>query len=142
MRELDRIINADDIPLLSMQRITGNAHELDELKSEIAKRRATLADATDIMSAASAINNLEQQVSEFRLIPDSFDFAPTGQMLSEVWADDTNKARILRAIKSSMGLDLAPTLDDQPLIYIGTLPPETIKDGICDLGGGICFRLA
>jgi hypothetical protein len=81
-------------------------------------------------------------MASFEIIPDSFDYAPTGQTVSRMWSegDDTTRRNMLRAVKTVMGLDLNPDASDVDRIYVGILPAEAESDGIVDLGGGICFR--
>jgi len=134
---LDEQFSTSEIPLLAFQRIAGNQHELDELRQQISVKRATLADAVDIMSAAAEISRLETQVRDFTVIPDDFDYAPTGKTIADLWADESSRNSMLKAIKRTMGLDFYPPDD----VYIGVMPTEVVNDGIVDLGGDVCFRL-
>jgi hypothetical protein len=135
--KLDEMFSASDTPLLAFQRIAGNSHELEELRQAISLQRATLADAADILAAAQEIATLEQAVKDFTVIPDDFDYAPTGKTLAGLWSDEANRNNMLKAIKRTMGLDFYPPDD----VYVGVIPSETVTDGIVDLGGGVCFRL-
>jgi DNA invertase Pin-like site-specific DNA recombinase len=141
MQKLDSMFRESDTPLLAYQRVTGNQHELDELEATLDSLQATLSTVTDRQArrdAISAIEAAEDQIEAFTVVPDTFDYAPTGKTLADLWAEEANRHSMLKAIKQTMGLDFYPPDD----IYLGVIPSETVTDGIVDLGGGICFRLA
>jgi hypothetical protein len=141
MNKLDARLSGDETPILAFQRVSGNQHELDELEATLDSMQATLSAVTDRQArrdALDAIEAAEDRIEAFTVIPDSFDYAPTGKTLADLWAEEANRHSMLKAIKQTMGLDFYPPDD----IYLGVIPSETVTDGIVDLGGGICFRLA
>ena len=76
-------------------------------------------------------------------MPDSFDYAPTGQTVARMWndGDDAVKRGMVRAVKESWGMTLA-NHEGQRGIAIGTACSKGMGDanGIVDLGNGLCFR--
>jgi hypothetical protein len=77
------------------------------------------------------------------IVPDSYDYAPTGQIVAQMWndGDDTVKRGMVRAVKESWGMIL--TNNEGPwVIDIGTADSKDERDtnGIVDLGNGLCFR--
>lgn len=76
-------------------------------------------------------------------MPDSFDYAPTGQTVAQMWndGDDTVKRGMVRAVKESWGMILADH-EGQWRIAIGTAGSTGPgnANGIVDLGNGLCFR--
>jgi DNA invertase Pin-like site-specific DNA recombinase len=150
--------SADDTKILSFQRIAGNAHELDELKASLARIQGTLSateDDNELDRLIAERKAVKAQIESFVIVPDDYDYAETGQTLSEMWndSDDTVKRGMVRAVKNKMGLDISTDADDEKdLIYtgvipseieanaIGVFPAEIENNGIVDLGGGICFR--
>lgn len=140
MTKLDAMFRETDTPILAYQRVSGNQHELDELQAGLDELQATLSTVTDRQArrdALAAIEAAEDEIEAFTVVPDTFDYAPTGETLAALWADEANRHSMLKAIKQTMGLDFYPPND----IYLGVIPSETVKDNICDLGNGICFRL-
>jgi DNA invertase Pin-like site-specific DNA recombinase len=113
----------DTTDILAFQRVAGNAHELDAL---VAERKAVKA-----------------RIEGFVVVPDSFDYAPTGQTVAEMWngGDDTVKRGMVRAVKESWGMILANT-GGQWVIDFGTAGAGDTggTSGIVDLGNGLCFR--
>jgi len=77
------------------------------------------------------------------IVPDSYDYAPTGQTVAQMWndGDDTTKRGMVRAVKQSWGMILA-NHEGQWVIDIGTADSNDAEDtnGIVDLGNGLCFR--
>lgn len=131
--------------IMAFQRISGNAHELDNLRASLTALQARLSateDDDELDALIAERKRLRAAVGSFTIIPDSFDYAPTGQTVGAMWTagDDTTKRAMLRAVKNVMGLDLNPDASDVDRIYVGILPAEAESDGIVDLGGGICFR--
>jgi hypothetical protein len=77
------------------------------------------------------------------IVPDSYDYAPTGQTVAQMWndGDDTVKRGMVRAVKESWGMIL--TNNEGPwVIDIGTADSKDAGDtnGIVDLGNCLCFR--
>lgn len=142
---IEAMFSKDDTEILAFQRVAGNAHELDELKASLARIQARLSateDDDELDALVAARKAAKAAVEAFAVVPDSFDYAPTGQTVSGMWSegDDTTRRSMLRAVKTVMGLDLNPDVSDVDRIYVGILPAEAESDGIVDLGGGICFR--
>jgi hypothetical protein len=140
MSKLDAMFAESDTPLLAFQRVTGNQHELDELQASLDSLQATLGTVTDRQArrdALAAIEASEDRIESFTVIPDTFAYASIDKTLAGLWADESKRHNMLKAIKRTIGLDFYPPDD----IYLGVLPSEVVKDGIVDLGGGVCFRL-
>jgi DNA invertase Pin-like site-specific DNA recombinase len=143
---INSMFSADATQIMAFQRVSGNAHELDELQATHAALTAKLSSVDDddeLDALVAERKHLRSLIASFTMVPDSFDYAPTGQTVAQMWAhgDDTTKRSMLRAVKTVMGLDLNPdqgNADDR--IYVGILPAEVNTDGIVDLGGGICFK--
>ena len=76
-------------------------------------------------------------------MPDSYDYAPTGQTVAQMWndGDDTVKRGMVRAVKKSWGMVLKNN-EGQWIIATGTASSKDARDtnGIVDLGNGLCFR--
>jgi DNA invertase Pin-like site-specific DNA recombinase len=135
---------SDTTDILAFQRVAGNAHELDALRASVAKLQARLSvteddDELDVLVAER--KSVKARIEGFQIIPDSFDYAPTGQTVAGMWSgDDTVKRTMVKAVKDSWGLALAEH-DGQWGIKIGTDFSDTgSADGIVDLGNGLCFR--
>jgi DNA invertase Pin-like site-specific DNA recombinase len=131
--------------ILSFQRIAGNAHDLDALKASLARIQGTLSateNDNELDRLIAERKAVKAQIESFVIVPDSYDHAETGQTLSEMWnkADDAVKRVMVRAVKTTMGLDLSPDENDRPRVSLGVIPAELANNGIVDLGGGICFR--
>jgi hypothetical protein len=135
---------AEDI--LAFQRVAGNAHELDALKAELRKIQARLSATEDddkLDALVAERKAIKARIEGFEIIPDSFDYAPTGQTVAQMWndGDDTVKRGMVRAVKNSWGMILA-TSEGQWGIDFGTADStdEGETNGIVDLGNGLCFR--
>jgi DNA invertase Pin-like site-specific DNA recombinase len=143
----------DDTPVLAFQRVAGNAHELDALRAELRRVQAHLSvteddDALDALVAQRKA--IKARIEGFVLVPDSFDYAPTGATVAGLWnaGDDTVKRGMVRAVKAAWGM----TLTDHEgawAVAIGTAVAPHGEDtdgtgettpGVVDLGGGLCFR--
>lgn len=136
---LARIFTDDTNPVLSYQRVAGNSHQLEELKASLSKIQARLS-ATENDDELDALvaerKTIKAAIEAFKIIPDSFDYAPTGQTISHMWGhgDDTVKRGMVRAIKTTGGISLTENGIRVTLVY-------PAKHGeIIDLGGGICYR--
>lgn len=137
----------DDTPVLAFQRVAGNAHELDALNAELRKVQARLS-ATEDDDALDALimerKAIKARIGGFVVVPDRFDYAPTGRTVSEMWngGDDALKRGMVRAVKQSWGVALV-NHEGQWGVAIGTAGDVTDADGttgIVDLGNGLCFR--
>jgi DNA invertase Pin-like site-specific DNA recombinase len=142
---IDSMLSGDATPILAFQRVAGNAHELDEMRAEFAKiqGRLSITEDDDELDALVATRKaLRAAIDGFELIPDAYDYAETGQTVSQMWtAGDTDVKRgMVRAIKDSWGLALSEH-EGQWGIKIGTdFTDMSDANGIADLGNGLCFR--
>lgn len=143
---LESMFGDDDTLILSFQRVAGNAHELDALKAELPKLQAQLSVITDRTTRRETLNQieaLEDKIESFVIVPDSFDYAPTGETVGGIWraGDSTTKRGMVRAVKATWGMILA-NHDGKSAIDIGTedLEGKGHANGIVDLGNGLCFR--
>jgi DNA invertase Pin-like site-specific DNA recombinase len=132
--------------ILAFQRVTGNAHELDALKAELRKIQARLSateDDDELDALVAGRKAVKARIEGFVIIPDSFDYAPTGQTVAQMWndGDDTVKRGMVRAFKESWGMILTDS-NGQWVIEIGIAGSRDSGDasGIVDLGNGLCFR--
>ena len=135
---------AEDI--LAFQRVAGNAHELDALNAELRKIQARLSateDDDELDALVTERKAVKARIEGFVIVPDSYDYAPTGQTVAQMWndGDDTVKRGMARAVKESWGMILAHN-EGQWGIDIGTAGTRDTGDtsGIVDLGNGLCFR--
>ncbi|MFG1924347.1 recombinase family protein [Cryptosporangium sp. NPDC048952] len=160
----------DETPVLAFQRVAGNAHELDALNAELRRVQGSLSATEDDKELDALIANrkaMKAQVEGFALVPDRFDYAPTGQSVAGMWTggDDAVKRSMVRAVKNSYGMALA-LHEGQWGLTIGVggsnglggtddpgdtvAPPRAdgrpgaaeiaAADRIVDLGDGLCFR--
>jgi hypothetical protein len=142
---IDSMLSGDATPILAFQRVAGNAHELDEMRAELAKiqGRLSITEDDDELDALVATRKaLRAAIDGFGLIPDAYDYAETGQAVSQIWtAGDTGVKRgMVRAIKDSWGLALSGH-EGQWGIKIGTdFRAMSDANRIVDLGNGLCFR--
>jgi DNA invertase Pin-like site-specific DNA recombinase len=135
---------SDTTDILAFQRVAGNAHELDTLKASVRKLQARLSvteDDDELDALVAERKSLKARIEGFEVIPDSFDYAPTGQTVAGMWSgDETVKRTMVKAVKDSWGLALAEQ-GGQWGIKIGTdFTDTTHAKGIVDLGNGLCFR--
>ena len=136
----------DDTPVLAFQRVAGNAHELDALNAGLRKIQANLSATEDddkLDALVAERKAVKARIEGFVIVPDSYDYAPTGQTVAQMWndGDDTVKRGMVRAVKESWGMILA-NKEGQRVIDIGTADSKDARDtnGIVDLGNGLCFR--
>jgi hypothetical protein len=136
----------DTTRILAFQRVAGNAHELDALNAGLRKIQARLSateDDDELDALVAERKAVKARIEGFVIVPDSFDYAPTGQTVGQMWndGDDTVKRGIVRAVKESWGMILA-SYEGQWVIDTGTAGSEEAGDasGIVDLGSGLCFR--
>jgi hypothetical protein len=139
------MFRSDATPVVAFQRVAGNAHELDALKASLSKIQARLSateDDDELDKLVAERKAVKASIESFVTMPDSFDYAPTGQAVSDMWkGDDAVKRGMVRAIKESWGMILA-NHEAQWGIAIGTAGSQGLGDanGIVDLGNGLCFR--
>jgi hypothetical protein len=132
--------------ILAFQRVAGNAHGLDALHAELRKMQARLSateDDDELDALVAERKSVKARIEGFVIVPDSFDYAPTGQTVAHMWndGDDTARRGMVRAVKESWGMILASD-EGQWGIATGTTGAENPEntDGIVDLGNGLCFR--
>ncbi len=133
----------DTTDILAFQRVAGNAHELDALNAEVRKIQARLSATEDddkLDALVAERKALKARIEGFVVVPDSYDYAPTGQTVAQMWndGDDTVRRGMARAVKESWGMILANN-EGQWVIDIGTAGSKD-ANGIVDLGNGLCFR--
>jgi len=140
---LESMFGGNETPILAFQRVAGNTHELEALKAELPKLQAQLSIITDRAArreTLTQIESLEDKIESFTIVPDSYDYSPTGQTVGDLWTagDSTVKRSMVRAVKNAGGLALTA----QGTIEVGELEHGLgdVGDGIVDLGAGICFR--
>ena len=137
---------SDTTDILAFQRVAGNAHELDALNAGLRKIQARLSateDDDELDALVAERKAIKARIEGFAVVPDSFDYAPTGQTVAQMWndGDDAVKRGMVRAVKESWGMILA-NHEGQWGIAIGTAGSKGTGDasGIVDLGNGLCFR--
>ncbi len=135
---------SDTTDILAFQRVAGNAHELDALRASLAKLQARLSvteDDDELDALVAERKSLKGRIEGFEVIPDSFDYAPTGQTVAGMWSGkDTVKRNMVKAVKDSWGMALCEH-EGQWGIKIGTdFRDVSSAAGIVDLGNGLCFR--
>jgi DNA invertase Pin-like site-specific DNA recombinase len=135
---------SDTTDILAFQRIAGNAHELEALKASLPKLQSQLSVITDRATRRETLNQIEEledRIESFEIIPDDFDYAPARQTVAGMWGgDDAVKRNMVKAVKNSWGLALAR---HEALwgIKSGTDPRDMSETGgIVNLGNGLCFR--
>jgi hypothetical protein len=140
------MFTGDTTDILAFQRVAGNAHELDALHAQLRKIQARLSateDDDELDALVAERKAMKARIEEFAVVPDRFDYAPTGQTVAQMWndGDDTIRRGMVRAVKATWGMILA-SHDGQWGIAIGTASSKDTgnADGIVDLGNGLCFR--
>jgi DNA invertase Pin-like site-specific DNA recombinase len=142
---IESMFSGDATPILAFQRIAGNAHERDALKASLSKIQARLSateDDDELDRLVAERKSVKARIEGFEVIPDSFDYAPTGQSVAGMWnGDDTIKRGMVRAVKESWGMNLI-NHEGQWGIAIGAAGSTVTGEanGIVDLGNGLCFR--
>jgi DNA invertase Pin-like site-specific DNA recombinase len=135
---------SDTTDILAFQRVAGNAHELDALKAGLSRIQARLSateDDDELDALVAERRSVKARIERFEVIPDSFDYAPTGQTVADMWnGDDGVKRKMIRAVKDSWGIALSEH-GGQWGVRIGTeFKDLSDASGIVDLGNGLCFR--
>ena len=145
---LTAMFAGDGTPILAFQRVAGNAHELDSMHAELRRIQARLSateDDDELDALVAERKAVKARIEAFAVVPDRFDYAPTGQTVAGMWndGDDTVKRGMVRAVRQAWGLSLARQ-GGQWGLAVGTAGPHGTGDagGIVDLGGGLCFRRA
>src|SRR5262249_35197452 len=126
-RQRPRADLAGEIPAAASKRIAGNAHELDALHAGLRKIQARLSateDDDELDALVAERKTIKARIEDFAIVPDSYDYAPTGQTVAQMWknGDDTIKRGMSRALKDSWGMTLVDH-DGQPAIAIGISGP-------------------
>jgi hypothetical protein len=136
----------DTTGILAFQRVAGNAHELDALNAGLRKIQARLSvteDDDELDALVAERKAVKVRIEEFAIVPDSYDYAPTGQTVAQMWndGDETVRRGMVLAVKKSWGITLT-NHEGQWVIAIGTVGSKDLGDanGIVDLGNGLCFR--
>jgi DNA invertase Pin-like site-specific DNA recombinase len=144
--EITAMFAEDDTPILAFQRVAGNAHELDTLNAGLRKMQASLSATEDDARLDALIAErkaVKAQIEAFVIVPDSYDYAETGQTVAQMWndGDETVKRAVVRAVKNSWGMTLV-NHQGQWRLAVGTGGSKGTGDanGIVDLGNGLCFR--
>jgi DNA invertase Pin-like site-specific DNA recombinase len=135
---------SDTTDILAFQRVAGNAHELDALNAELRKIQARLSateDDDELDALVARRKAVKARIEGFVIVPDSYDYAPTGQTVAQMWkaGDDTVKRGMVRAVKRSWGMILADS-GGQWVIETAGSPGTGNTSEIVDLGSGLCFR--
>jgi DNA invertase Pin-like site-specific DNA recombinase len=135
---------SDTADILAFQRVAGNAHELDALRASLARLQARLSvteDDDELDALVAERKSIKARIEGFEIIPDSFDYAPTGQTVADMWSgDETAKRNMVKAVKDSWGMALSEH-GGQWVIKVGTgFTAMSDVNGIVDLGNGLCFR--
>jgi DNA invertase Pin-like site-specific DNA recombinase len=125
--------------VLAYQRVTGNRYQLSELRGQLAKVQARLSMVTDRAErreAVARIEALEDDIDGFAVVPDTFDYTPTGQTISGMFTsgDETVKRSMAKAVKASGGIWLT-----EDGVRIVRAMPGKLGD-VINLGGGLCYR--
>lgn len=143
---LDEMFASDPTDILAFQRVAGNAHELDTLNAELRKIQARLSATEDDDKLDNLIADrkaIKAQIESFVIVPDSYDYAPTGQTVAQMWNDGNDAIRrgMVRAVKESWGMALV-NHEGQWRIAVNTAgsKDQEASNGIVDLGNGLCFR--
>jgi DNA invertase Pin-like site-specific DNA recombinase len=136
----------DPTEILAFQRVAGNAHELDELKAGLRKIQSQLSATEDddkLDALVAERKAIKARIDGFAIVPDSYDYAPTGQTVAQMWndGDDSVKRGMASAVKRAWGMNLV-NHEGQWRIAIGQEDAKGARnsDGIVDLGNGLCFR--
>jgi hypothetical protein len=97
---------ADDTPVLAFQRVAGNAHELDVLNADLQQDPGPPfgTEGDDQLDTLVADRKaVKARIEAFQVVPDSYDYAPTGQTAAQTWSDgvDAIKRGMARAVEQS-----------------------------------------
>lgn len=84
---LDFTFSGDPTKILAFQRVARNDHELDELNAELRKIQARLSATEDddgLEALVAERRAVRARMEGFVIVPDSFDYAPTGNSSPDV----------------------------------------------------------
>jgi DNA invertase Pin-like site-specific DNA recombinase len=134
----------DTTDVLAFQRVAGNAHELDAMNAELRKIQARLSateDDEELDRLVAQRKAVKAEIEGFTVIPDDYDYAPTGQTVAQMWTggDDGVKRGITLSLKKAWGMTLTEN-EGEWVIAIGAEGPKAAEGRIVDLGNGLCFR--
>jgi DNA invertase Pin-like site-specific DNA recombinase len=134
----------DTTDILAFQRVSGNAHELDELKASVAKIQGRLSateDDSELDRLVAERKGIKAAIEGFVVIPDSFDYAPTGQTVAGMWnGDDAAKRNMVKAVKDAWSVALSENGGQWEIKIGADFEDNGEAAGIVDLGNGLCFR--
>lgn len=143
---IEGVFSEDRSDILAFQRVAGNAHERDALNAALRKIQAQFSAAEDddeFDALVAERKAVKARLETFVVVPDRFDYAPTGQTVAQMWADgdDAVKRRMVRAVQAAWGLVLG-FVEGKPEILMGSGAEDAFKDRneFADLGNGLCFR--
>jgi hypothetical protein len=142
---LDAMLSGDATPILAFQRVAGNSHELDEKRAELVKIKGRLSVTDDdrkLDDLLARMKAVRAEIAAFTVVPDVYDYAPTGQTVGQMWsAGDTDAKRgMVRAVKESWGLALAENGGRWEITIGAGFTGASGGEDIVDLGNGLCFR--
>lgn len=142
--QIDALFSDDPTPLLRFDRIAGNAHEKAAIEAELDKLTASLGaikDRAERRTVMATVEELEDAIEGFEIIPDRFDYTPAGMTVGDLWASAgiEEKRAMVRALKAAGGLALVPSADGSWVID-ERLEGEEAASDIVHLGAGLCFR--
>jgi DNA invertase Pin-like site-specific DNA recombinase len=129
--------------VLAYKRIGGNQHILDALRSDLqtleAQPVASIPKA-DRATFYDRLDALQDEISGFSLIPDTYDFAPTGQTIADLWGNATPDGRraMVKAVADTGSIALSRENDGWRIRV--RIPLGTKATPIVNLGAGLCFR--
>ena len=120
----------DPTDVLAFQRVAGNAHELDELHAQLRKIQARLSateDDDELDALVAQRKAIKARIEGHVIVPDRFDYAPTGQTVAQMWnaGDDAVKRGMARAVKASWGMVLADCRSWERLVFPALAPIST-----------------
>src|SRR5207237_5788096 len=93
---IDSMFAADTTPVLAFQRVAGNAHELDALNAGLRKIQARLSateDDDELDALVAERKAVKARIEGFAVVPDNFDYAPTGQTVAQMWNDGDDSVK-------------------------------------------------
>lgn len=143
---VDRLFSDESTDILAYQRVAGNAHERDALNAALRKVQARLPvteDDDEFDALVAERKAIKSRLASFVVIPDSYDYAPTGRTVAQMWSkgDGAVKRAMVTAVRDSWGLSLSVQDSGDPLVSMGKDGADFPAPGkVADLGNGLCFR--
>lgn len=136
---IERYFTEDTTEVLAYQRVTGNRYQLSELRGQLAKTQARLSateDDDELDRLVADRKRLKAEIDAFTVIPDTFDYTPTGQTISEMFTlgDETVKRSMAKAVKAIGGI----WLTENGVRIVRLMPGK--QGDVINLGGGLCYR--